>query len=373
MNQVTYIKNDYRPELRGDDPTCLQYHKEFTVIFNRVLAGYKVPFQVRRFLHTIFVLTKPGKVYGLTDYDLAKHLGKGIDGIGSDVSRNYVSKLRRKYKDWCSERTELGVRKFRFVGITENKFDVRTKKQKPTEYTFNAEFAETLDDLIKQVRAHKVYRENWLAAIEAVVDNQNKLLGQYGVWDLRPQKRPRKTEDILGTYLLNLKRTTRKVLDFMTTIGHDRAETAAILKTMVAGYIDTAAADPLPLSSAMVKFTDEDGAIQKLIPVYGSTEELNKLFSLAIQYTQAKEARPETVLPVYRRKPILEAGQNESLRSSTQRNTFNADYGAGSGSADVPTIYDIGEYSGPGGEIPGSAIMDLERVRFMARVKTRAG
>ena len=118
-------KNDNTPLLLDGKPTEAQVTKERTVLFFTILRGLGIPRQVARFIHVLYNVTKPGKLYNFNDLFLADHLGCD----GSPTTRNYVVNLRRKMKEWNGEFYDevLKTKHFSFVSIVENEFNTTTK------------------------------------------------------------------------------------------------------------------------------------------------------------------------------------------------------------------------------------------------------
>lgn len=270
------IKNDYRPDFSDGKPTELQIIREFSFLFDYVLNGYSVPFQLRKFLFKLFTLTKDDKIYSISDKVLAAQLG--------DVSRNYVVNLRKKLKAWFNSENENGIRNYPFVSVTENKFDTKTNKQKPTEYAFSMDFIELLQRLNKSARSHRKYKENWIIAIKetCAAEKEGKLL-DFGYWTTRKKKRERSADNVLGTYLLNWKRTTVRLLEFLCEQGFEARKTKDVLLHIL----------PQVLEHTFNEMIVDEPNLP--YGIKGTNNDFQMFFQLAIDYVNAREDKAEIV------------------------------------------------------------------------------
>lgn len=231
-------RNDNTPELIDGRATERQITAERSVIFTHVLTGLGVTRQVQKFIWAIYTVTKPGEYFQFNDYQLAEYLGCAA----GPTTRNYVSNLRRKMREWNNgSYNSHGLKHFAFVSVQENSYDPKTKKQNPTGYLFSEKFADLLEDLGRKVREHGSYKKNWILAIRLVCGEVSRAdLSEFGFWNERKEKRPRLVEDILGTLLLNYKRLTRKIIDTSIEFGFSKSETAELLIKLSTGYIKQA-------------------------------------------------------------------------------------------------------------------------------------
>lgn len=228
-------RNDNTPDLINGRASDMQTASERSVIFTHVLKGLGVPRQVQRFIWILYTISKPGLTYQFNDFQLAEHLGCAA----GPTSRTYPANLRKKLREWNNGSYDShGTKHFSFVSVQENNYDPKTKKQNPTGYLFSEKFAQILDELHDQVRRHNSYKTNWILAIREVCATAGRSeLTDFGFWNERKEKRPRRPEDIIGTLLLNYKRLTRKIVDLSTQFGMSKDDTAEFLLRMSTNYI----------------------------------------------------------------------------------------------------------------------------------------
>lgn len=359
--------NDFSPILDGDQQSELQNTKELSYLFDYVLNGYGVPFQLRKFIWKILIFTKPGKTYALNDYQIAEQLG--------GTTRNYVCNLRRKLKQYYDEDRD-GIRNYKFISITENVFDVKAKQQKPTEYTFSLEFFECLQFLIKKAREHRRYRDNWIVAIKEAVDGESRgrLMG-FGSYSQRPKKRPRTPDDILGTLLLNWKRITQKIIEFNIQLGFSGEEAARKLHKTQQEYLVNCL-DAAMAAGPTIAAKDRDGNIRDLIPIRGTNAELEGFFSRAKDYVFKREEVPDPVVPMSWKS---RTGGNGDVWSYSEPSEgpgpIDPTDSGGSGDAKGTPAHKVLEHRsiiGLGGGEEFGAALDSEAKRYLARHPARA-
>jgi hypothetical protein len=356
MEQPSKIKNDYSPELTEGKPSEHQIIKEFSYLFDYVLNGYGVPFQLRKFLFKIFALTKDGKTYSITDFVLAEQLG--------NTSRNYVVNLRKKLKAWFNAENENGIRNYPFISIRENSYDTKLKKQLATEYQFSLEFSELLQYLTAQIRKHPKYKENFIIALKEVCGAEKKsALLAFGFWDVRKKKRERSADNILGTYLLNFKRITRRICEFVTNQGFDAEETKDYLKTLLPQFIDESFDD---IDKILTSKPNVKG-----VRVYPGEKDFNLFMETVLSYVNEREEKPITILP----KAFSRLREKDNVCSSNgQFNTNGARSGETSGGVsanNVPGTLEFGETFFAGKKDASQTALDIEHERFFAKHQKR--
>lgn len=376
-------RNDFAPEIVNGKPTEAQITKERTVLFFIVLRGLGIPRQVSRFIHAIYTLTKPGKIYHFNDLFLADNLGCD----GAPTTRNYVVNLRRKMREWNAEFYDeiLRTKHFSFVSIVENEFDYRTKNQIPTGYIFSAKFADMLEDLIIQVRENTNYKTDWHKAIREICSQAAKdELKEFGEWNRRKTRNARPVEDILGTLLLNWKRLTRKMIETGIYFGFDKEQMADQLKQLAPFYINQAR--DLSLiggPSVMVRapgateqdFRDEENNRINFVPVRASREDFVEVWGKVLRYVGVRETPEETILPKNHKSRV----GDKNDRSNAHEVFANGARGASDRSA--MAARNTPEYSGMGSRDDISILqtdeideaMALSRERFLARRKRSGG
>lgn len=341
QNPSQKIRNDFKPYLEKDgSPSCAQKTREFPLIFDRVCAGYGMPKPARQFVHRMYSLLKPGQRYAVSDDFLA---GEWL------VSPNYICKIRKKYKEWTEQRAEIGTRNFKVVSIVENDYNWTTKKQDPTQYIFSSDFAAMLGVLCDQVHAHRLYREDYLKAIKAVVAESNKILGEYGTFTLRKQKRERSADNIVGTYLLSDLRRKRKIIYTLKSWGFSAEYAGELIDRHTAENTALAVAESVIVSDPTIKIPAKDarGNDHKLLPMLQSNLSLDDLFVRALRYVESKEQTPETVLPLKLINPNFHAEASTYDRGFTGQLITNA---AGEETSRLPSLHnvlDVGEAPRP--------------------------
>lgn len=377
-------RNDFAPELVNGKPTEAQITKERTVLFFIVLRGLGIPRQVSRFIHVIYTLTKPGKIYHFNDLFLADNLGCD----GSPTTRNYVVNLRRKMREWNNEFYDeiLRTKHFSFVSIVENEFDYKTKNQIPTGYIFSAKFADMLEDLIAQVRENINYKTDWNKAIREVCSAAAKdELKEFGEWSRRKTRNARPVEDILGTLLLNWKRLMRKMIETGIYFGFDKEQMADQLKQLAPFYINQAR--DLSLiggPTVMVRrpgateqeFRDEENNAINFVPVRASREDFVEVWSKVLRYVGVRETPEETILPAKYKSRL---GDLKNVRSNAHEFLSNGARGVSDRS--VMAASHTREYTGLESRDDISILqtdeideaMALSRQRFLARRKRGGG
>lgn len=338
------IRNDYRPEFLDGKPTELQINKEFSYLFDHVLNGYRVPFQLRKYLFKILTLTKGGKTYAISDSVFAEQFGQ--------VSKNYVVKLRKNLRLWFNSDDDNGIRNYSFVSIKENKFDTKTKTQKPTEYTFSLEFENLLGYLTKQIRQHKKYKENWIIALkETCAGEKTNRLSEFGFWDVRKKKRERSADSILGTYFVNFKRLSGRILEFTRMQGFAADETKELLLTLLPTFIEQAHQELILKESAL-----------KIKP---SPNDFETFMRSAIDYLRTREETPETVFP-------KNFGGKNEIRGNVRQSV--ADERSGRRANELPALDTVLDNRTPLQDGEGTqpeTDLDLQRKRFLERRKKR--
>lgn len=324
-NAIQLKRNDLTPEFVNDKPTDRQIAAERFVLFTHILKNLGVPRQVNRFIWTIYTLTKPGEQYHFNDYQIAEYLGCD----GETVSRNYVSSVRKKMRDWNnSGYDDHGTKHYSFVSVIENNYDPKTKKQNPTGYVFSKEFADKLDQIHDRVRNHIRYNDNWLQAVKSVCGEVGRSeFSEFGFWNFRKEKRERSMEDIIGTLLLNWKRSTRRLVTAAMEFGFDKEDISAWLRATAPGYIQQAVNNELFFGPTLTikvpggdidkDFTDGNGNKVIVSRFQLDRKVFMEVFGRAFKYVVQKEYGE-----IKDAAEIAAEREKRNARNSTRRSAF---------------------------------------------------
>lgn len=379
-------RNNNTPELIDGRATERQITAERSVIFTHVLTGLGVSRQVQRFIWAIYTVAKPGEYFQFNDYQLAEYLGCAA----GPTTRNYVSNLRRKMRDWNNGSYNAhGLKHFAFVSVQENSYDPKTKKQNPTGYLFSEKFADLLDELGRKVREHGSYQKNWILAIRQVCgDVSRSELSEFGFWNERKEKRPRLVEDILGTLLLNYKRLTRKIIDTSVEFGFSKSETAELLIKLSTGYIKQAeftslASGPVatikgpqgdPEADVLDGFAPYgDGKKVNFVKIKAERKDFDAVWNKVFAYVSEREYPTETGNEFKKYYQSKNGGLTND-RNMARQTVIN---GTGRNGSDITAVrsgsYGLGSRNDirilPTEQTDG--FMDQQRERFLQRIKTR--
>lgn len=302
---VSTIKNDFTPDFDGDNLSRKQIGSEQAALFNYLLSGYQVPLKLRNFLYKIFCFTKPGKVYAFSDPQLAGYYG--------GASKNYISQLRKDYRFWLNSENDSGIRNFAFVSITEHKYDTKIKQQKPTEYTFSKEFSDAFHNIWDQVHEHPRYKENWLRAMKEVCDqNRTGRLLDFGFYTQRKQKRERSPEKIAATMLLNVKRTTQRLVDLHISLGFKIEDIAKYMRERYDAFLTEAISNTMAVAPHV--WLKEGDELKKVSdrPLHANKADFTAWAATIDSYIDLREDRPVSAVPTsWKNKIIMEAGRND--------------------------------------------------------------
>ena len=386
-------RNDVTPDLQPDGkPSEKQITAERSLAFTLAVSGLGVPRQIQRFMWMIYTITKAGQYYQFNDYQLGEYLGCDA----SAVSRNYVSALRRKLRDWQnSSYNDHGLKHYTFVSIQENNYDPKTKKQNPTGYQFSAEFATAIDEIILKCRDHRDYGRNWIRAMrETVATSGTDELSAFGFYNYRRERRPRAIEDILGTLLLNYKRLTREIIKVAANVGINPKWVADELMVLGPSYAmlmkDNAtflgqfgehASISLPCDAPELEphiLRDSETGNEIInFSVQKTKREFQTIWKKAFAYASERERKEETVfakpaeLPFKRMTPelFLHLRKNRSGQDDSDFKEQNPNYAERRGNGQLAGEGANGNYSGRGVRVlPDELIenpLDTERLRYL--------
>lgn len=326
-------QNDYRPELSSN----FQTYRETDYLLHYVLTGYGLPLQLQNLIIGLFVLTKPGEPYYITDPQIADYLAFS--------SPNYVCSLRGSLKDWLSETDESGARRPLFVSIEDSSYNHRTKAHIPTKYIFSREFGVILSELSGRVPEHQSYPFDWIKAVKAVCDDWRPLLLEFGFWKHRKRTAERAPGRIFATYLIHLENHLKKIFGFLVTAGHNPVEVKELLQIECLMALETIAAETVVLSAS------------------DSYADLQSFFESADSINAAKRERPATVFPkAYRRKL-------KDVWSQTKRTVIDAEGGAPFNGSESSVLLDDRGLGGAGKVGRAPAAVDTERRLYLEKIK----
>jgi hypothetical protein len=285
------IKNDFTPELNAGIQSARQNGIEIANLFNYLLTGYDCPLSLRNFLFKIFCYTKPGKVYAFSDPQIADYYG--------GATKNYISQLRKAYKEWLNGENDAGIRHFPFLSITEHAYDTKIKKQRPTEYCFSKDFYDIFEEILSDIHSHPKYKDSWLFAMKAVCDEHRhkRLLDIPGYIRPRPKKRERSPEKIVATMYLNVKRTTLRIVETQIKLGFAAADIEKDARKKLNEYLDQAMQQAMAVTPHIMPVKD-DVYTGQMVKVPAAPKTDFAIWTSSINaYIADREDRPAIFIP----------------------------------------------------------------------------
>jgi hypothetical protein len=354
---------DYSPELIDGVATDSQTAKEFVFLFTHVLKGYGVSFQLANFIWKIYERTKPGVVYQMNDVLLA-------DAYGS--TRNYVCNLRKALTDWNAGEYEDGSKHYQFVSIIQNRYDKTKKRQDATGYCFSQKFEDLLRAKLAATREHKLYKENWMKAARIVCsDKPGPDFLDLGTPSYKRQTRWRSADEILGTLLLNWRRTAYKLVAMSYDFGCEPGEVKTRLEEML----------PAILTDACSAAIDHL-AVQSKTPeavYYRGPGSFTKIFKRAIEYSNTREAEESedffqrNAEHSFFRDHSWVGGENNDRSSILGRGAGGVaaldkpERNVNGSGASVDRLLERGQAAGSSGRKASVSALDRERELFLAK------
>lgn len=323
--------------------------KHFNYAFDLALNGFAVPHQLRRFMWKVFILSEPGRETIISDSVFAEQLG--------NVSRNYVSKLRRKLLKFQAEFTEFG-QNYTFISITDSSFDYRTKKPVPTKYNFSLEFVEHLKRCIDRSRSRREYANDPFAAIRAEICGApgRALFSELGYYNQRKLKKQRTPDQVFGTYLVKFDRQLDRLFESTKKLGFDSNDLLHFL----------AAFFPQVLGERYAQQIFTTG------PNFDKSKSFESFARSALDYYSQKQAVAETVIP--KKHETKTRKDNPESRGLLGR----LDLDAGRAEANEKLICEFIESqrylrNGPKFEFNANLVSSAGLLRFFKRIEAAAG